>query len=483
MQAYAVTHMAENGGDPMNVTSKLEKFRDARQAMDSPAHKRIRLLTDPDSFVEIGGFAAADGGPSGVVCGFGAVFGSPVYVFAQDGGGGGAVGAVHAAKIAKLYDLALKTGVPVVGIYDSNGARVSEGAGALSAYGDILQRVNNLSGVVPQLALVLGTCAGTSALLACSADFVIMSEQAEFFMAPPSLSADAPGAGSARNAAAAGVAHIVCADDEAACSQARRLLAALPLNNLASPPYCDYTDPAAGALTALSAGIETADPAEIVANICDEGSAVELLAGFGKSVYTAIATMAGIACGCVATRPGKLDADSCAKIAKVVSVCDCYQLPVLTFVNTSGFAPSAKAELCGSVRDMARLAHVYAEATTAKIAVVTGEAYGAAYVALCCRPSAADYTVAWPGATISALEPRTAVAFQYADRITAGRTREQVEEDYANNEASPLEAAACGAIDDVIDPAVTRPALLAALDLLSAKRVSRNPKKHSNIPM
>ena len=470
----------------MSAQSKLEKWKSARQkAMgDTPARQRIAFLCDPDSFVELDGLAAVDGEPAGVVCGYGAVMGSPAYIFAQDSTeGGGAVGKVHAAKIAKVYDLALKTGAPVIGVYDSNGARVSEGVQSLSAYGEILVRANNLSGVVPQLALVLGTCAGTSALLACSADFVIMSEKAEFFMAPPSLTKDSPGAGSAANAAKAGVAQIVCADDAAACAAAKKLIASLPLNNLASPPVCDYADPAGSALAALSAAIDTADAAELVAQVVDQNSATELLADFGVGVYAAIATMGGMACGVIATYPGKLDADSCAKIAKVISVCDSFQVPVLSFVNTSGFAPSAKAELCGSVRDMARLAHVYAEATTAKIAVITGQAYGAAYVALCSKAAGADYTVAWPGATISALDPTAAVSLLYADKISADKSRAQLEADYVENEASPLAAAACGAIDDVIDPTVTRPALLAALDLLSAKRVTRNPKKHSNIPL
>jgi len=442
------------------------------------ARQRIALLCDPDSFVELDGFAAVDGEPSGVVCGYGAVMGSPVYVFAQDSTqNGGAVGRIHAAKIAKVYDLALKTGAPVVGIYDSNGARISEGVGALTAFGEILSRANNLSGVVPQIALVLGTCAGVGALLASSADLVIMSKKAEFFVTSPAPG-DTSGAGSAGSAAEAGVAQIVCDDDESACTSARRLLCALPLNNLASPPVCDYAAPAGQSLTALAASPESADAAAIAADVCDADSAVELLADFGKMAYTAIATMAGAPCGVVATRPGKLDADSCAKIAKVVSVCDSFQIPVLTFVNTGGFASQA---VC-AVRDMARLAHVYAEATTAKIAVITGEAYGAAYVALC-GSAGSDYTVAWPCATISALPPATAVAFLEGDKITADKPRAQVETEYAETQASPLAAAASGAIDDVIDPALTRPVVLAALDILSAKRVARNPKKHSNIPM
>jgi len=474
-------------GTKLSVQNKLQEFEKARGlAMgNTPARKRIASLCDPDSFVELDGFAAVDGGPSGVVCGFGAVSGNPVYVFSQDSSeNGGAVGAVHAAKISKVYDLALKTGAPVVGIYDSNGAHVSEGVAALNAYGEILRRANNLSGVVPQIALVVGTCAGTSALLAGSADFMIMSEKGEFFLTPPTLSGNEPGAGTAGNAAKAGVAQMVCADEDAVCELARKLIGMLPLNNLARCPVGEFAEPSGGAeLSALCASIQTASPEDIAAAVVDADSAIELLAEFGKGAYTAIATVDGSACGVIATLPGKLDADSSAKIAKVVSVLDSFQIPVVTFVNTSGFSPSAKAEMCGSVRDMARLAHVYAEATTAKIAVVTGEAYGAAYVAFCSKASGSDYTVAWPSATLSAMEPKAAVAFLYSEEISPEKSRGQMEAEYIANVASPIAVAATGAIDDVIDPATTRKVLSKALEMLAEKRVSRNPKKHSNIPM
>lgn len=455
----------------MSVEGKIQRVTEARQnAMpDTAARARIAALLDADSFVEIDGLVTA-----GVVCGYGAVMGSPVAVFAQDSTQQlGAVGKAHAAKVGKVYDFALKTGVPVVGIYDSRGARLDEGAGALAAYGDMLHNANALSGVVPQIALVLGTCAGVSAMLACCADFVVMAGEAELYL----TAADQSGAASA---GAAGVAHIVCDDEAAALENTRKLLGRLPLNNLAPAPISDYADPA-GAEDRLRAACENlagADTAAIIADIVDTGSAVELLEGFGKAAYTAIATLAGYPCGVIATRDA-LDSDACSKIAKVVSVCDAFQLPVLTFVNTEGLVSEAPA----AIRDMARMAHVYAEATTAKIAVVTGAAYGAAYVALAGRSAGSDYTIAWPSGVISALPPRTAVAFLYGDDITREKPRAQVEAEYAETKASALAAAQGGYIDDVIDPALTRPAVLAALDLLSAKRVSKNPKKHGNLPM
>lgn len=464
----------------MSALDKLEQAR-AKVAADSAAKRRIELLLDENSFVELDGFVTVDGEPSGVVCGFGSVMGSPVAVFSQDStANGGAVGKAHAAKISKVYDTAIKTGVPVVGIFDSHGARVKEGTAALAACGELLLRSNNLSGVVPQISLVLGTCAGMSAMLAASADFVIMNEKAEFFMANPADDKEVKGAGSAANAAKAGVAHIVCPDDEESCKTARKLIAMLPINNLADAPVHEFSENAGGA-DILKSG--NAAASQLADAMCDAGSAVELLSGFGKRVYTAIATMGGFPCGIVATSGEKLCANSCAKIAKVVSVFDSFQIPVVTLVNAPGFEVSAKDELCGAVRDMARLAHVYAEATTAKVAVITGKAYGAAYTALAGRAANSDYTVAWPAAEISALEPRTAVALLYSDKITAANSREDIEREYAETEASALNAASGGFIDDIIDAELTRPAVLSALDLLAAKRVSRAPKKHSNIPL
>lgn len=452
-----------------------ETFLEARNAMGqpSPARERLGLLFDPDSFVELDGFALADGEPCGVICGYGSVLGSPACAFSQDGSG---LGRAQSAKIAKLYDLALKTGTPVVGIYDSMGAKVAEGAGALDAYGELLLRINNLSGVVPQISLVAGTCAGSSALLACSADLVVMTEKAEFFMTPPALSADkAEGAGSAENAAKAGVAHLVAKDDAAAMDAVRRLLAMLPLNNLSAPPALDFAPPA-GSYGDLSG-------AALAGAVCDNGSVMELLGDFASGcAYTAIATLEGATVGVVAAS-GKLCAEGCNKIAKLVRLWDAFQIPVLTFVNTTGFEPSSQGELCGSVREMAKLAHAYAEATTPKAAVITDRAYGAAYLALASRAANADYTVAWPDAVISPMEPAAAVAFLHGDRISAEKTRDQAIADYEKQDASALAAARCGYLDDVILPEQTRPALVDALSILSAKRVSRNPKKHGNIPM
>lgn len=483
----------------MSPENRLTALAQAQKSVNaaSKARERLALLFDKDTFVELDTFAKADGQETGVVTGYGAVDGSPVFAFAQDKGVlSGAVGRVHAAKIKKVYELALKTGAPVVGIYDSNGARLSEGNDALAAYGQMLFCSNNLSGVVPQISLVLGTCAGTAAMIACSADFVVMSGNAELFMTAP-FTAKAngekvEGVGTAQNAAKAGVAHIVCEDESSAIESARGLIARLPLNNLSAAPISDFSESdASAALKAACENIAGADIDTIVADVVDTGSVIELDKEFGKAALTALVTVSGISCGVVATRrkenSGKLDKDAVSKIARFVSVCDSFALPVITFVDTEGFSGCAAEELAGGIREAAKLAHVYAEATCGKISVIIGDAYGPAYISLAGKNANADLVYAWPSAVISALAPETAANIFEDGKLEGSKNptadRAKMIEDYKLNQASPFEAAAGGHIDNVIDPANTRAALVSAVELLSAKRETRLPKKHSNIPM
>jgi len=476
----------------MSAGSKVQALSDARLKTFSstPARERLAMLFDKDTFVELDGFAKVNSGAAGVVTGYGAIDGSPVYAFAQDSTEmGGAVGKIHAAKIKKVYDMALKTGSPIVAIYDSKGAKLDEGIDSLAAYSDILSWSNNLSGVVPQIAVVLGVCAGTAAMFAASADFVVMSENAELFLTAPdiakSLGDTTEGAGTAANAAKSGVAHIVEKDEKAAIEKARKVISMLPLNNLSAAPIAEFaeSDGIAEKLNAACESIAESDVKDIAASICDADSIVEMQAAFGCGAYTALATISGIPCGIAATNGKKLTADDCSKLARFVSICDTFSIPVVTLVNAPGFQPSSKAELAGSIREAAKLAHIYAEATTAKIAVIIGKAYGPAYITLAGRGANADLVYAWPSAEISALEPQAAVAFMHADKITAEKSREAVVAEYIENEASAYNAAAAGYIEDVIEPANTRNKLIQALDLLASKRVSRLPKKHSNIPM
>ncbi len=463
----------------MSIESKLELVQKSHSAeKDSPAMKRLQALFDEGSFTEIDSLAKSCDGPAEVVAGFGAVEGYPVYAFAQNSAvAGGAMSKAQAAKIRKIYDLAVKTGSPVVGVYDSAGARLKEADEMLAAYGEILCSSNNLSGVVPQISVVAGPCIGTAALLASSADVVIMSEDAQL-----ELETDGA-AGSAQEAAAAGVAHLVAPDAEAAVAQARKLISLLPSNNLAAAPLCEYSDAAGfeAALENCAASMDQggkADGRALILAVADDGSFVELQKEYGATFTCGLATIGGTVCGVVVSNGEQIDADGCAKAARFVRFCDAFAIPVVTFVNAKGFT---------SLKEAAKLSHAYAEATTAKIAVVTGMAYGAAFIALAGRAANADVTLAWPSAVISSLNPEAAVSILWNDKLAAMKNpltdRAKLVKEYMDTEASPLHAAAAGYIEDVIAPAETRARLFAALDMLAGKRVTRLPKKHSNIQL
>ncbi len=467
------------------MSDKAMTLADARKEAlkATAARERLTALFDPDTFVEVGALVKTGCDGAGVITGYGLVEGSPVYAFSQDSTQkSGAVGAAQGSKIKKVYELALKTGAPVVGIYDSNGAAVEEGLDAMDAYGEMLCWSNNLSGVVPQISLVLGVCAGSAALIAASADFVVMSEKAELFL----TTGDVESASNAANAAGSGVAHIVKKEDAEAISAARRLISLLPSNNLSAAPMCDFSAVSDGglALSSAAVSIDGADLFEIAKNIVDADSIMELQAEYSGSARVGLATIAGSSVGVVAaSNSGTICSGGASKIARFVTICDSFQIPVITLVNCEAFAPVPGQGFRGGIREVAKLAHVYAEATTPKVAVVVGKAYGSAYITLAGRAANSDYTVAWPKATISALPPATAIAFLGGDRITAEVSRQQAEADYAANDASAYAAAAKGHIDDVIDPAETRSVIISALDMLAGKRMTTLPKKHGNIPM
>lgn len=467
------------------MSDKAMTLADARKEAlkATAARERLTALFDPDTFVEVGALVKTGCDGAGVITGYGLVEGSPVYAFSQDSTQkSGAVGAAQGSKIKKIYELALKTGAPVVGIYDSNGAAVEEGLDAMDAYGEMLCWSNNLSGVVPQISLVLGVCAGSAALIAASADFVVMSEKAELFL----TTGDVESASDAANAAGSGVAHIVKKDDAEAISAARRLISLLPSNNLSAAPMCDFSAVSGGglALSSAAVNIDGADLFEIAKNIVDADSVTELQAEYSSSARVGLATIAGSSVGVVAaSNSGTICSGGASKIARFVTICDSFQIPVITIVNCEAFAPVPNQGFRGGIREVAKLAHVYAEATTPKVAVVVGKAYSSAYITLAGRAANSDYTVAWPKATISALSPATAIAFLCGDRITAEVSRQQAEADYAANDASAYAAAAKGHIDDVIDPAETRSVIISALDMLAGKRMTTLPKKHGNIPM
>lgn len=459
-----------------STIAKLAELKKEIQTT-SPARERLKYFFDEGSFSELDTFTKEGNNLAGVITAYGYVEGSPIYAFSQDKTiKNGALGEAHAKKIKKVYDLASKTGTPVVGIYDSFGAVVTDGIKALSSYGELLMWTSNLSGVVPQISVIAGTCAGTSAMIAISADFVIMTKTAELFITPNSKEK----VGSyAENSAKCGTASIICDDDKTAMEKARALISKLPMNNLSPIPVFEFEN--------SSSEMKT-DAESMALSISDLGSVIEISSKFGTTSYTAISSICGSTVGICATNKteGKLTADDCSKLARFVRTCDAFAIPLITLIDTEGFDLSDNAEIQGSLRDMTKLAHTYAEATTIKISVIVGKAYGPAYIALAGKGANADITFAYPNAIISPLAPETAIEFLMHDQLKGAvdvdKKRKELVAEYIANEASPFKAAEDNCIEDVINPLDTRTSISSALEILSGKRVSRLPKKHSNMP-
>jgi acetyl-CoA carboxylase carboxyltransferase component len=444
----------------------------------SKAVKRLEMLFDEGTFTEIGSALKQKENLSGVVTAFGYVNGNPVYAYSQDKSvNGGAVGMAQADKIAKLYGLSAKTGTPIVGIYDSNGAYVD--VDALTGYGKMINASAIVSGVVPQIALIMGTCAGSSAILACTSDFVVMTEDSELFVAPVPES-DKTGAGTAKAGMKAGTVSAVCPTEDDAIKKVKDILNLMPVNNISSLPQFEYGEPT---------GVIGKNVTAIVNGITDADSAVELSDGFGKASYTALATIGGATVGIVGTdkTDDKLTADDCSKIARFVRTCDAFSIPVVTLLNSEGFDCTTATETAGAVRDITKLADAYAEATTAKVSIVTGKAYGVVFTAMAGKSADADFTYAWNNAVISPLAPLTAVEFLWHDKLKGATdvksAREKLANEYATTVASANISAEKGAIDEVIAPSDTRKVLVSVLDMLSSKRVETLSKKHSNITL
>ncbi len=423
---------------------------------DSEARKRLTALFDEDSFRELDKFVSTDGELCSVVAGYGTVLGATAYAFAQDVSvKGGAVNKSAAMKIRKIYELAAKNGAPVVAVFDSKGGDINEGMAVLSAYGDIVKASAAISGVVPQIAVVCGVCAGAAAMLASMADITVMTEKAELFMTAPFNTPDGKlaGAGTAANAAKAGVCDILAKDDTDAIAKAKKLVAVMPANNISLAGNDDFAENDAF----VAANMKGTD---VIAAIADKNSVIELGAEFGTAAYTAIASINWATVAFVATdKAEKLTSADCAKIARFVQLADVFSIPVVTVLDTEGFAPSSEAELAGSVRDCAKLAQVYASATTTKVNLIKGKAFGAAYAAF----DSADISYAWENAAIAPMSLEAAKVFM----------GEEID-------ASPFNAAALGMIDGVIAAEDSKDAVASAVDLCSGKRVTAPTRKHVN---
>lgn len=440
---------------------------------NSPARERLALLFDDGIYSEINSMVREKDALTGVVTAYGYVNGNAVYAYSQDKTvNSAAMGIKQAEKITKLYELAAKTGAPIVGIHDSNGAYVDGTAASLAAYGKIIEAASKVSGVVPQISVITGTCAGSAALIACSSDFVIMTKESELFMAP--CSNDNPG--TAQKAAEAGLASLLCNDDKSALDKARELINLLPVNNLSAVPMFEYNESG----TAPASDLES-----LTGSVADADSIIEIGSEYGTSAYTALASIGGTAAGIAATNKSKekLTADDCAKLARFMRTCDAFSIPVVTFVDTEGFADG---NTISGIKAMTLLANSYAEATTVKISVVTVKSSGPVFTAVAGSSSGSDFTFAWENAVISPFASETAVEFLWHDKLRGAENleakRKELTAEYEASLASAASAAEGNYIDEIISSADTRKAVMSAFDILSGKRVQKLPKKHNNIP-
>jgi acetyl-CoA carboxylase carboxyltransferase component len=482
------------------------------------ARDRLTAFFDPGSFQEVDayvthrvttfGLSERKIPGDGVVTGYGRVDGRPVCAFAQDATVfGGALGEAHAEKIVKIMETAQKTGVPIVGLDDSGGARIQEGVMSLGGYGEVFLRNVTLSGVVPQISLILGPCAGGAVYSPAITDFVIMAKgQGQMFITGPDViravtqeevSAEALG-GADAHATLSGVSHFTAANDADALRLARRLLSYLPLNNLEEPPNAEPVEPSAAALQELPKLVpEDAnapyDVHAVIDRILDPASFLEVQPGWAPNLVVGFARLMGHPVGVVANQPstlaGCLDIPASTKGARFVRFCDAFNLPLITLVDVPGFLPGTAQEHGGIIRHGAKLLYAFAEATVPKLTVILRKAYGGAYDVMCSKHLGGDLNLAWPTAEIAVMGADGAVNILFRRELDAvtGAERDQLRKrlvsEYQTEFLNPYLAAERGYIDDVIDPVTTRTRLVEGVKLLATKRQDRPPKKHGNIPL
>jgi acetyl-CoA/propionyl-CoA carboxylase carboxyl transferase subunit len=496
----------------------VDRVERHRAAGKLTAHDRLEAFFDPGSFTEIDAFVThrvdkfgmqerrVPG--DGVVTGWGEVEGRPVCAFAQDATVfGGALGEAHAMKIVKIMETARKAGVPVVGLDDSGGARIQEGVMSLGGYGEVFFHNVLLSGVVPQISLILGPCAGGAVYSPAITDFVIMTkETGQMFITGPDVVRAVTGeevtmealGGAEAHASVSGVSHFTAASDREAIALARRLLGYLPLNNLEDPPSAPPVAPAHSAGTELEQIVpeEANAPYDVhgvVERVVDPGSLLEVQSGWAPNIVVGFARLEGRSVGVVANNPamlaGTLDINASTKAARFVRFCDAFNLPLLTFVDVPGFLPGTAQEHGGIIRHGAKLLYAYAEATVPMLTVILRKAYGGAYDVMCSKHLGGDVNLAWPTAEIAVMGAEGAVNILFRRELEEGTPEEQASlrerlmGQYRSEYLNPYLAAERGYIDDVIDPADTRARLVDGLSLLASKRDDRPGRKHGNIPL
>jgi acetyl-CoA carboxylase carboxyltransferase component len=480
------------------------------------ARERLDLLLDPGSFVELDTFVthrATEFGldsqhvlGDGVVTGHGTVDGRLVFVFSQDFTVfGGSLSEAYAEKICKIMDLAMKVGAPVIGLNDSGGARIQEGVASLGGYAEIFLRNVLASGVVPQISVIMGPCAGGAVYSPAMTDFTIMVEGTSYmFVTGPNVvktvtheEVDSEYLGGATtHTTISGVAHLAALDEATAMDHVRNLLAHLPQNNLGQPPRVASTDPTDRRDPELDHVVpddsqKPYDMHDVIRRVVDDGDFLEIQPGWAPNILIGFARLGGRSVGIVAQQPailaGALDIDASIKAARFVRTCDCFNVPIVTFVDVPGFLPGVGQEHGGIIKHGAKLLYAYCEATVPKVTVITRKAYGGAYDVMSSKHIRGDMNFAWPTAEIAVMGAAGAVNIIFKDEIAASADpvaeQRRLVAEYEAGFNNPYVAAARGYIDDVIVPSETRPRLISALEMLADKRDTNPRKKHGNIPL
>ncbi|MDC3281683.1 acyl-CoA carboxylase subunit beta [Euryarchaeota archaeon] len=500
---------SEAGGGQSRIAAQHSKGK-------LTARERVEQLLDENSFMEVDSLVEhrcrdfemdkniIPG--DGVVCGHGTINGRTVYCFAQDFTVyGGSLGEMHGLKICKILDMALKTGAPVIGLNDSGGARIQEGVASLGSYAEIFFRNVRASGVIPQISVIMGPCAGGAVYSPAITDFVIMVDKtSHMFITGPEVIKTVTNeevsfedlGGASTHATKSGVTHFTADNDDDALELVRELVQLLPSNNLEKAPILETNDPLTRICEELDSLVpviatQPYDMLNAIESIFDDGAFLQVQADFAPNIIVGYSRLGGHTVGVVANQPkilaGCLDIDASVKAARFVRFCDAFNIPIVTLVDVPGFLPGANQEWGGIIRHGAKLLYAYAEATVPKITVITRKAYGGAYDVMSSKHIRGDYNIAWPSAQLAVMGADGAVQIIHKRRInTAGnpeQERQRLVDDYNETFANPYQAAALGYLDDVIQPRDTRKVLTKALGALLDKEESRPARKHGNIPL
>lgn len=482
------------------------------------ARERLEILFDKDSFVEMDvfvkhrcnnfGMDEKDLPGDGVVTGYGQVEGRLVFAFAQDFTvSGGSLGEYHAEKIVKVQNMALKMGAPIVGLQDSGGARVEEGVAALSGFGKIFHNNTISSGVIPQISVIMGPCAGGAVYSPAITDFVFMVDKtSQMFITGPNVIKTVTGeavtaeqlGGAMTHNSISGVAHFIGADDRSTLLMVRELLGYMPSNNMETPPVNPSGDDVNRIIPQLNDIIpdnpnKAYDMYAVIRDIADEGKIFDIMPHYAKNIITCYIRLDGATVGVVANQPmfgaGCLDINASDKAARFIRRCDAFNIPLLTIEDVPGFLPGTGQEHGGIIRHGAKMLYAYCEATVPKVTVILRKAYGGAYIGMCNKELGADVVMAWPSAQIAVMGASGAVNIispikkEIKEADDPQKVREEKIAEYEEKFNNPYRAAELGYVDDIIEPACTRQRVISALDMLRTKRESLPAKKHGNIPL